>query len=68
MNDGNKKLLGVTIIENIRKALNLQDFPIVFDKFGDVDTINLNKILKTTTCQILSTVVTDDEKFSLKGE
>ena len=48
MNDGNKKLLGITIIENIRTALGLKELPIVFDKFADIDTTNLQKILNTT--------------------
>ena len=67
MNDGNKILLGITIIENIRKALGLKNLPIIFDKFADVDNTNQRKILDVTSCQILTTSVTEDDTITIKG-
>lgn len=63
INDGNKKIIGIITIEELKKALNLTDFPIIFDKAGDLDSTNLNQILNITNSQVLATRVNDKENF-----
>lgn len=68
INDGHKKLVGIMVIECIKKALNLSDLPIVFDKKADVDNDILQSIFNVTNCQILTTQVSDDREIKLLGK
>lgn len=74
INDGHRKLVGIIIIEDIKKALGIEGLPIIFDKFADIDTSMLEKIKKETNEQIISTSVSDVEtimlmkEFTLEGE
>ena len=66
VNDGHRYLIGITIIEDIKKALGLQDLPIIFDKFGDIGEELLTEIESKTNAQILTTLVTNDKEITLK--
>ena len=68
INDGHRKLVGIIIIEDIKKALGIDDLPIVFDKRADVDNDMLETIKKTTNAQIITTEVSDNETIINKGE
>lgn len=63
INDGNKKIIGIITIENIKETLGLNDFPIIFDKAGDLDSENLAEVLKITKSQILATKVSDSKEI-----
>ena len=54
INDGHRKLVGIMVIEDLKKALKLPDLPIIFDKYNDVDENVLREILNTTQAQILT--------------
>ena len=68
INDGHRKLVGIIIIEDIKKALGIDDLPIIFDKRADVDNDMLETIKKTTNAQIITTEVSDNEAIINKGE
>ena len=68
INDGHRKLVGIIIIEDIKKALGIDDLPIIFDKRADVDNDMLETIKKTTNAQIITTEVSDNETIINKGE
>ena len=70
INDGHRYLVGITIIEDIKRALGLQDLPIIFDKFADIGKETLKEIKKNTKSQIITTLVSDNKKILLnnKGE
>lgn len=68
INDGHRKLVGIIIIEDIKKALGIDDLPIIFDKRADVDNDMLETIKKTTNAQIITTEVSDNENIINKGE
>lgn len=68
INDGHRKLVGIIIIEDIKKALGIDDLPIIFDKRADVDNNMLETIKKTTNAQIITTEVSDNETIINKGE
>lgn len=68
INDGYKYLLGIEIIENIKKHLGVEDLPIIFDKFGDIDNETFKKILEKTKSQIICTEVTENKDIEIKGE
>ncbi len=68
INDGYKYLLGIEIIENIKKHLGVEDLPIIFDKFGDIDNETFKKILAKTKSQIICTEVTENKEIEIKGE
>lgn len=68
INDGHRKLVGIIIIEDIKKALGIDDLPIIFDKRADVDNDMLETIKKTTNAQIITTEVSDNETITNKGE
>lgn len=72
INDGYKYLLGIQIIEDVKKHLGLQDMPIIFDKFGDIDTNTFEQIKQITNAQIITTKVSDSNNinynFTNKGE
>lgn len=68
INDGHRKLVGFMVIEDIKKALNLEDLPIVFDKRADVDESVFKEILGLTNSQVFCTLVSDEENITLKGE
>lgn len=65
MNDGYRYLLGIQIIEDIKKHLGLQDLPIVFDKFADIDVETCEKIGEITKAQIFTTKVEDLKMIKL---
>lgn len=67
INDGHRYLVGITIIENIKKALGLEDLPIVFDKFADIGKETLKEIENITNAQILTTLVSDSKKIILNN-
>ena len=66
VNDGHRYLVGIMIIEDIKKALGLEDLPIIFDKFGDIGEELLTEIEGKTNAQILTTLVTNDKEIILK--
>lgn len=68
INDGHRYLVGITIIEDIKRALGLEDLPIVFDKFADIDKNTLKEIRKVTNAQIFTTLVSDEKTITLKKE
>lgn len=68
VNDGHRKLVGITIIEDIKKALNIKDLPLIFDKRADIDDTMLNQIKEITNAQILTTSVSNDSNIKNKGE
>ena len=68
INDGHRKLVGITIIEDVKKALGLIDLPIIFDKVADLDTEMLENILKLTNSQLIATKVSDKNTIDTKGE
>lgn len=68
VNDGFKYLLGIEIIENIKKHLGVEDLPIIFDKFADIDKETFKTILGKTNSQIICTKVTDNKEIEVKGE
>lgn len=68
VNDGHRKLVGITIIEDIKKALNIKDLPLIFDKRADIDDTMLNQIKGITNAQILTTSVSNDSNIKNKGE
>lgn len=66
INDGHRKFIGITFIENLKAKLNLEDLPIIFDKFADIDNERLEEILSMTKSQVFATQVTNDKKLTLK--
>lgn len=66
INDGHRKFIGITFIENLKAKLNLEDMPIIFDKFADIDNERLDEILSITKSQVFATQVTNDKKLTLK--
>lgn len=66
INDGHRKFIGITFIENLKAKLNLEDMPIIFDKFADIDSERLDEILSITKSQVFATQVTNDKKLTLK--
>lgn len=67
INDGHRKMIGITFIENVKKKLNLQDLPIVFDKYADIDNEMVKVILNMTNSQIFSTKVGNEKEITLYG-
>lgn len=67
INDGHRKMIGITFIENVKKKLNLQDLPIVFDKYADIDNEMVKIILNMTNSQIFSTKVGNEKEIALYG-
>ena len=65
INDGHRYLVGITIIEDIKRALGLKDLPIIFDKFADIDKNTLKEIQKITNSQIITTLVCDNDTIIL---
>ena len=51
-------LTGIAIIEDIRKALNLPQIPIIFDEGETLDSQSIKEI--DTTSQVITTIVRDD--------
>ena len=68
MNDGYKYLLGIQIIEDIKKHLGLKDLPIVFDKFADIDSKTLESINNITKSQLFTTLVEETKEIILNGK
>lgn len=66
INDGHRKFIGITFIENLKAKLNLEDMPIIFDKFADIDNERLEEILSMTNSQVFATQVTNDKELTLK--
>jgi hypothetical protein len=56
------------LIEDIKRALNIEGLPIIFDKFADIDANMVKKIKSITNEQILTTIVNEDEKIKNIGE
>lgn len=65
INDGHRKLVGIMVIEDLKKALNLPDLPIIFDKFSDLDKNTIKEILDITKAQIITTQVSSKEKIEV---
>lgn len=68
INDGHRYLVGITIIEDIKRALGLQDLPIIFDKFADIGKETLKEIQKITKSQIITTFVSDNNTILLNNK
>ena len=68
INDGHRYLVGITIIEDIKRALGLQDLPIIFDKFADIGKETLKEIQKITKSQIITTLVNDNNTILLNDK
>lgn len=68
INDGHRKLVGILIIEDIKKALGIADLPIIFDKRADIDDNMLAEIRKITNAQLITTSVSNDNEIINKGE
>lgn len=68
INDGHRYLVGISIIEDIKRALGLQDLPIIFDKFADIDTNTFNEIKKITKSQIITTLVSNNNTILLNNK
>lgn len=68
INDGHRKLVGILIIEDIKKALGIADIPIIFDKRADIDDDMLAEIKKITNAQLITTSVSNDTTIINKGE
>lgn len=69
LNNGNKYLIGVELIEDIKKALNVtEDLPIIFDRKADIDETNYGKLLDLTKAQIINTLVNNENEITIKGE
>lgn len=66
VNDGDKITIGIIFAENLKNVLKIESLPILFDRSSDLDTDNLQKILKMTNSQIITTRVSDDEKITVK--
>lgn len=66
LNDAQRIIIGVQVIECIRKAFNITEtLPIIINKFGDLDNENKRGIKKYTNCQILTTYSSSDEKIKI---
>ena len=52
-----KILTGITIVDNIRKALNVEPCPIIFDEGETLDENSLREI--ATECQVITSIVDD---------
>ncbi len=65
INDGHRKMIGITFIENIKQKLQLENLPIIFDKLADVDCEMLQKIFDITKSQIFTTKVGEEEEITL---
>ena len=65
INDGHRKMIGITFIENIKQKLQLENLPIIFDKLADVDREMLQKISDITKSQIFTTKVGEEEEITL---
>lgn len=65
INDGHRKMIGITFIENIKQKLQLENLPIIFDKLADVDHEMLQKISDITKSQIFTTKVGEEEEMTL---
>ena len=65
INDGHRKMIGITFIENIKQKLQLENLPIIFDKLADVDHEMLQKISDITKSQIFTTKVGEEEEITL---
>lgn len=65
INNGHRYLVGIKVIESIKKHLGLEDLPIIFDRLADIDKNNLKEILKNTKSQIFATKVSNDEEITL---
>lgn len=68
INDGHRYLVGIMIIENIKRVLGLSDLPLIFDKFADIDGNTLKQIQSITKSQIITTLVNDENKITLSNE
>lgn len=72
INDGHRKFVGIMLIEDIKRALGLEDMPIIFDKFADLDDEMIKELLKETKSQIICTYVNNCEEITIletnKGE
>lgn len=69
LNDGNKYPLGIEVIEDIKRKLNVtEDLPIIFDRKADIDDENFKKCLKLTKSQIFATEVTKDKEIKVVKE
>jgi len=70
LNNGNRYPLGIEVIEDVKRALNItEDLPILIDRRADLDEDNLNAVIKLTDAQIFTTLVTNDTNIKLnKGE
>lgn len=68
INDGHRYLVGITIIEDIKRNLGLKDLPIIFDKFADIGKETLEEIKKITNAQIITTLVNDNKEITLNKE
>ena len=68
INDGHRYLVGITIIEDIKRTLGLQDLPIIFDKFADIGKETLKEIQKITNAQIITTLVNDSKEIILNNK
>lgn len=65
INDGHRKYAGIMFIEDVKRALELEDLPIVFDKFADIDSEMLETINNLTNAQIITTKVSEDKEIKL---
>lgn len=65
INDGHRKMIGITFIENIKNKLGLENLPLVFDKFADIDDEMLQTISNLTNSQIFATKVGNENTITL---
>ena len=56
----------MSTLDKLKAKLNLEDMPIIFDKFADIDNERLDEILSITKSQVFATQVTNDKKLILK--
>ena len=66
LNDAQRIIIGIQIIEDIRKAFGVKEtLPIIVNKLGDLDNTNKKGIINYTTCQILATYSSNDEQIKI---
>jgi len=66
LNDAQKIIIGIQIIEDLRKAFGVKEtLPIIVNKLGDLDNTNKKGIKNYTSCQILATYSSNDEEIKI---
>ena len=66
INTGHKIMVGLEIINSLRKAFGLtESLPIIFDNVSDLDKNNFQEVIKDSKNQIITAVVSDSEEIKV---